>query len=109
MSMQSRIEAKLRHAFAPDHLEVLNESSAHNVPPGSESHFKVVIVAACFEGKGLLERHRSINEALAEELAGPVHALSIHVHTPREWGARGQAVSVSPPCLGGGKRRPRGQ
>ena len=53
MSVQQRIETKIRTALAPSHLEVINESHKHSVPPGSESHFKLVIVSPTFEGKPL--------------------------------------------------------
>lgn len=97
-----RIEAKLAARFALEHLEVVNESGNHNVPPGSETHFKVVLVAADFAGQRLLARHRLVNEALAEELAGSVHALAIHTYTQQEWRDRFGAAPLSPPCLGGG-------
>ncbi len=100
--IQSSIEAKLAERFQPDHLEVVNESGNHNVPPGSESHFKVVLVAGEFDGKRALARHRLVNQALAEELAGPVHALAIHTYTEAEWRQRFGAAPLSPPCLGGG-------
>ena len=48
MNMQGQIEAKLRQAFSPEVLEITNESHLHNVPPGSESHFKAVIVSEQF-------------------------------------------------------------
>ena len=63
------------------HLEVINESGNHNVAPGSESHFKVVLVAAEFEGQRLLARHRRVNGVLADELADSVHALALHTYT----------------------------
>ncbi|HHH36281.1 MAG TPA: BolA/IbaG family iron-sulfur metabolism protein [Gammaproteobacteria bacterium] len=109
MNVQADMEQKLRRSFDPDHLEVINESSAHNVPPGSESHFKVVIVSSRFEGQGLVARHRSVHEVLAGALAGPVHALSIRAHTPAEWQARGRRSDASPPCLGGGRQDRQGQ
>jgi BolA protein len=99
---QAIIERKLAQRFAPDHLDVINESAKHNVPPGSETHFKVVLVASGFEGLRLLARHRLVNEALADELAGGVHALAIHTYTEPEWRARFGAAPMSPPCLGGG-------
>ena len=72
MSMvKDRIEQKLTDAFDPRHLEVVNESGNHNVPDGSETHFKVVIVSDEFEGKRLLARHRHVNETLATNLPGP--------------------------------------
>lgn len=102
-TVQQTIERKLHEALAPTDLEVLNESHQHNVPPGSESHFRVTIVADGFAGQGLVARHRQVNRVLADELAGPVHALALHTYTPDEWAER-QGSPESPPCLGGGKR-----
>ncbi|MCW9024663.1 MAG: BolA/IbaG family iron-sulfur metabolism protein [Gammaproteobacteria bacterium] len=87
----------------PTHLEVMNESSNHNVPPGSESHFKLVVVSEAFDGKNLLARHRLINEILADELANKIHALTMHTYTLAEWQESQSAVPDSPPCHGGGK------
>ncbi len=101
MSVQQTIDTKLRAGLAPSHLEVINESHRHNVPAGSESHFKVVAVAEAFAGERLIQRHRRINALLADELAGGVHALSLHTLTPDEWAARGGAVAASPECRGG--------
>jgi len=103
MTIQSQIETKLSGALRPVFLDVINESHMHHVPPGSESHFKVVVVADGFDGKTRVARHQSVNALLAEEIAGPVHALSIQAHTPEEWRARGGAVFASPDCLGGSK------
>ena len=103
MQMQNEIEQRLRDTFAPLHLEVENESHMHNVPEGSESHFRVVLVTDQFDGKGLLQRHRAVNGALAEQLAGGVHALALHTMTPEEWFEKGGDAPQSPPCLGGGK------
>jgi BolA protein len=97
------IERKLEQALSPLHLQVSNESHMHNVPPGSESHFKVLVVSEQFAAQRLLERHRAVNRLLRDELAGPVHALSIHALTPQEWLDRGGAVPQSPPCLGGSR------
>lgn len=102
MSVEDDIIEKLQSALKPAHLEVTNESHMHNVPPGSESHFKVVAVTDEFNGKMLVARHRLINKALAEELQGPIHALALHTMTPAEWAEKGGAPE-SPPCLGGGK------
>ncbi len=101
MSIQATIEKKLQAALAPIHLEVINESHMHNVPPGSESHFKVVVASAEFDGKPLVARHRRVNEILADELQ-QIHALALHTYTPTEWLERGEAPD-SPPCHGGGK------
>ncbi len=101
MTVQNQIESKLTNGFELLHLEVLNESGGHNVPPGSESHFKVVLVSSEFEDVRLLARHRRVNEVLAQELAGSVHALAIHTYTSAEWRVRFGETPMSPPCLGG--------
>jgi len=100
MSIEDDIIEKLQMVLKPNHLEVTNESHMHNVPPGSESHFKVIAVTHEFDEKMLVARHRLINKALAEELKGPVHALALHTMTPDEWAKKGEAPQ-SPPCLGG--------
>nr|WP_297459642.1 BolA/IbaG family iron-sulfur metabolism protein [uncultured Halomonas sp.] len=102
MSVQARIEDKL-HALEPDHLTVENESHRHSVPANSETHFKVTLVSSRFEGLMPVKRHQQIYTALAEELSGPVHALALHLYTPVEWAARGNARPDSPNCLGGGR------
>jgi len=101
--MQTNIQTKLSEALQPTHLEVINESDQHNVPPGSESHFKVVIVSETFADQTLLQRHQAINQLLKTELAESVHALSLQTFTPAEWTARSESVEESPPCLGGSK------
>jgi BolA protein len=103
MSVLDTIETKLDRDLVLQHLEVTNESASHNVPAGSESHFKVILVAEAFEAVRLLQRHRQINKILAEELAGPVHALAIHAYTLAEWQARHGDAPLSPPCLGGSR------
>jgi len=104
VSIEETIERKLAARFDLLHLQVLNESSGHNVAPGSETHFKVILVSTEFEGLRLLARHRAVNEALAAELAGGVHALAIHTYTPPEWQQRFGSAPLSPPCLGGKAR-----
>src|SRR5262245_3474298 len=82
------ITEKLREAFAPARLEVVDESHRHEGHaghrPGGETHFRVYIVAEAFKGKSRLERHRMVNETLASELGGGVHALAIHASAPGE-------------------------
>lgn len=104
MNMQRNIEDKLVSSLAPAHLEVANESHMHSVPPGSESHFRVVIVADAFEGVPLVGRHQRINALLAAELEGPVHALSMQTLTPAEWARRSGQTMASPPCHGKAKK-----
>lgn len=82
----------------------MNESYMHNVPKGSETHFKVVVVSDAFEGLALIKRHRAVNAALKDELASGVHALTINAKTPAEWEASGQHVEPSPKCAGGARR-----
>lgn len=102
MSVAQIINDTLVDALTPVHLDVINESSNHNVPANSETHFKVVIVSDQFADKTLVQRHRTINKLLADQLAGPIHALSLHTHTQSEWLDRGGVVPDSPPCRGGG-------
>jgi BolA protein len=88
MSTQNAITEKLREAFAPESLEVRDESHLHEGHAGhragGETHFRVYIVSQAFVGKGRVERHRMINAALATELAGSVHALALHIKAPGE-------------------------
>lgn len=103
--MRDAIHDELVKGFAPTVLEVINESHNHSVPPGSETHFKVVVVSEQFEGLSPVARHRSVNKALAAQLAGRLHALSIQAFTPAQWTERGGEVPPSPPCLGGSKAK----
>ena len=103
MTIQNQIETKLHDALKPEVLEVVNESHMHNVAPGSESHFKVTVVSAQFDGKMLVARHRMVNKILAEELDGMIHALALHTLTPAQYFERAGKVADSPECLGGSK------
>ncbi len=105
MKIQANIEKKITQALQPEHLKVANESHMHNVPPGSESHFKVTVVSNEFVGKMLVARHRMLNQLLKDELAGPVHALSLHTLTPAEWQEKHGEIRKSPPCLGGSEAK----
>lgn len=101
MSIRRTIEAKLVAALTPARLEVIDESHKHSVPPGSESHFSVVVVSDRFNGASRLKRHRMVNDILREELADGVHALSIQAFTIDEWSRRGERTMTTPECLGG--------
>ena len=109
MKIQRRIEAKVRAELTPIHLEVINESHKHNVPPGSESHFRLVIVTDRFRGKVTVERHRTVHRILDRELAGEIHALALTTMTPEEWTAADGKVPPSPPCSGGDGTDPDGK
>jgi BolA family transcriptional regulator, general stress-responsive regulator len=84
------ITQKLTEAFSPQSLNVVDESHQHEGHaghrPGGQTHFRIYIVSEQFKGKTRLERHRLINGALSEELAGSVHALAIHAAAPGEGG-----------------------
>lgn len=83
MSVAQKMEEKLRQAFAPEHLEVVDDSEAHRghggYREGGETHFNVVIRAEAFNELSRVERQRAVNRVLAEELAGQVHALGLKV------------------------------
>ena len=100
MTMQQTIEIKITNAIAPLHLEVINESHMHNVPTGSESHFKLVVVTNVFEGLSKVRRHQQINGLLADELKSSIHALSMQTLTPSEWSKSNNTVTISPDCVG---------
>jgi len=82
------IRVKLERAFAPTRLEIVDDSDRHHGHAGhrdgGESHFNIALESAEFEGVGRVERQRMVNRVLAEELAGPVHALSIKAAAPGE-------------------------
>ena len=101
MNRKSRIEARLQAALDPLHLEAIDESRAHAVPPDAESHFKIVAISAQFAGLPLLRRHRWLNALLEDELRAGLHALTLQTWTPDEWRARGERTPASPPCRGG--------
>ena len=79
MKVQSAIETKLADVFEARLLQVENESHMHSVPPNSETHFKVTLVSPDFAGQMKVRRHQAIYKVLADELAGSVHALSLHL------------------------------
>ena len=103
MSIETQITEKISDAIQPIHLEVINESHMHNVPKDSESHFKLLVVAEAFQNQNRVQRHRTVNGLLADELRGPVHALSMHLFSPEEWQAARDKEWASPQCRGGSK------
>jgi BolA protein len=100
LTRQALIEEKLEAALDPSHLEVINESHMHSVPKGSETHFKVVIVSARFDGLSPVKRHQLVYGALSDEMKSGVHALAITSRSPAEWDAE-PVANASPKCLGG--------
>jgi BolA protein len=86
------IDNKLRATFAPARLAIEDESSKHHGHAGwregGETHFKVEIVSAAFEGQSRVARQRSVYAALKQELDAGLHALALTTLTPSEDAAR---------------------
>ena len=86
-TVKETITQRLNARFAPEALEVIDESHLHaghaGARPEGETHFRVRIVSSAFDGLSRLERHRLVNETLAAELAGPVHALAVRADVPQ--------------------------
>lgn len=126
LSVEQSIKTKLKSALDTLYLNVINESFMHNVPKGSETHFKVIVVSDKFNDLPLIkvhfchylmcpklqvqricikyiifQRHRLVNNILAEELQNGVHALSIVAKTPSQWQNSDQKIESSPNCMGG--------
>jgi len=87
-AVATAIETKLAKLFQPERLEVEDQSESHRghagFREGGETHFHVRIVSERFRGESRIARQRAIHAALADELAGPVHALSIEARAPGE-------------------------
>ena len=101
--IQVSIERYLNETFQPIELQVENESYKHNVPPSSESHFKVFIVSNKFEGLSLIQRHRLVQKCAARPDGSGfnVHALSIRALTDKEYANGKLGVQSTPNCKGG--------
>ncbi|XP_033346750.1 DNA-binding transcriptional regulator BolA [Bombus vosnesenskii] len=99
-SVESSIKKKLIDSLNPSYIEIINESYMHNVPKGSETHFKIIAVSDKFKDVPLIKRHRMINKLLQSELEGSVHALSIIAKTPDQWKEK-STITPSPACRGG--------
>jgi BolA family transcriptional regulator, general stress-responsive regulator len=88
MTVAETMHRKLTEALAPQRLSIIDESHRHaghaGARPEGETHFRVEIVAAAFEGRSRLDRHRLVNQVLATELADRVHALQLATRTPEE-------------------------
>lgn len=106
--LEKTIRTKIEGAFAPEYYELENESHKHSVPANSETHFRLVVVAAVFEGKSRLDRSRMITDLLKPEMSqGRVHALSQRTMTPTEWAeVKDSFEMASPECRGGSRREP---
>lgn len=113
---EASLRRKIEEQLKPVHFECVNESYKHNVPKGSETHFKVlpflswalimevVVVSDQFEALSLLKQHQLINTILKEELSTGVHALAIKTMTPKKWHEAQEVQFSTPNCLGGEKK-----
>ena len=98
------MRSALQKHLSPVFLEFVNESSKHGSGHGAESHFKVLVVSAKFEGISLLDRHRMVNDAVKDGSTNiPVHALSVSAKTVAQWEAAGGKLPMhsTPNCAGG--------
>jgi BolA protein len=88
MSLEKAIREKLMIGLQPVRLDVINESemhAGHRSSPGTgESHFRVLVVSEQFVGQSRVARHRMVNQLIAQELAGGVHALALSTYAPGE-------------------------
>lgn len=88
MSVTEKMTEKLKKAFAPVNFELIDDSESHRGHggwrDGGESHFRLRLTSAHFAGQGRVQRQRAVNKVLAEELAGPVHALEMDLRAPGE-------------------------
>jgi BolA protein len=83
-----KMTEKLKNAFEPSSFELIDDSESHRGHggwrDGGESHFRLRMTSVHFEGQGRVQRQRAVNKVLAEELAGPVHALEMELRAPGE-------------------------
>ena len=101
MSVEATIESKLIEELSPARLRIDNDSKRH-AGPATDSHFRLIIVSDAFEGNNRVGRQRMVYACLADELAGPVHALQMKCLTPAEYDAAdGEVTLKAPPCGGG--------
>lgn len=101
MSRSQIITERLQQALPLQHLEVINESYNHG-GPGTETHYKLVIVSEAFAGKRPVARHQSVYQLFQDQMQAGLHALALHTYTPDEWAATGAAPD-SPACRGGSR------
>lgn len=88
MAAEQRLREKLMVALEPTRLDIVNESELHaghrSSPDTGESHFRVLVVSPKFAGASRVARHRMVNEAIADELKGGIHALALSTYAPGE-------------------------
>ena len=88
MSVADTIEQKLRAALNISQMELVDESHKHaghaGAREGGESHYRLMVVSPDFTGKNKVARQREVYRILKEEMAGPIHALSLDIRSPEE-------------------------
>lgn len=88
MRVTKIITEKLKIAFEPTSFELIDDSESHRghggYREGGETHFRLRMTSARFAGQGRVQRQRAVNKVLADELAGPVHALEMELRAPGE-------------------------
>lgn len=98
MSRKQRLWDTLTQHLSPERLTIDDETSQHQVPAHAETHFKVLAVSECFETLAPVARHRLVNNALKAEFNQGLHALSLHLYTPKEWSNKKASPQASPIC-----------
>ena len=87
-AVAQNLTKKLTEAFLPSALEIIDDSARHaghgGAAPGGETHFNISITATAFAGMNRIARQRLVYGIVADELAGPVHALSLTTRAPGE-------------------------
>ncbi|BCX81210.1 BolA family transcriptional regulator, general stress-responsive regulator [Methylomarinovum caldicuralii] len=87
----ARIKDRLQQTLSPQHLELVDASAAHagHAQAGGAGHFYLTIVSAAFAGKGPVQRHQLVYQALGDMMQSEIHALSIQAYTPEEFATKG--------------------
>ena len=94
--IENQIIEIINDKLSPSVLNIINESFMHNVPTGSESHFKLIVVSEVFKDLTNVKRHQLIYRTL-NEIMDEIHALSIHAFDEKEYNAN-PVVIDSPNC-----------
>lgn len=89
---------KLQAFFNAEYIEIIDNSAKHaghaamkGITAHTSTHLAIVLVSTAFEGKPVIQRHRLVQKALADEFAGSLHALELKAFTPAEWQQRKMA------------------
>ena len=97
MQIAEIIESKIKEALPVIHLQLVNDSHKH-AGPATESHFNLLIVSDAFVSLNKVKRHQLVYKILKDELAGPIHALSLHLYAQEEWSSHSNQIPDTPNC-----------